>query len=769
MSTTRPRRAVSFSFPNPVSERPFAQPHPDVFRAFVPRWSSLFRRLALLRSATAHLACGALAALIQFVATPEVHAAEARIDRHAVVSRHNVRNSAIDPEAALTLGNGDFAFSVDATGLQGLERIYLDNGLPLETRATWAWHEFPNTEGHTLADASAPIDFHGRQILYPIKQNSPAGRYFRENPQPMPLGQFSFVLFGEPLRTEDISGVDQTLDLWTGVVTSRLLVRGEPLEVVTVAHGTGAALAVEARSPLIARGDLQVRVRFPYAYRANIAHKPPFIWNEPHKHSTRLVAVGPAQVRLERESDTTRYVAELRWTTPAALAEKDRHDFRLRATSGDTLTFTCTFSDADNPAPADAKTFAAVRASSTEAWHAYWTTGGMIDFSTATDPRARELERRALLSLYLVRVNYAGAFPPAETGLQHLSWFGKHNSEVYFLHAAQFYQWGHVELLEKGLAWYRRILPKGIEQARAEGFEGVRWPKMSGIDGRPSPGGINPYIIWNQPNPIYLAELVYRAKPTAETLALYRDLVFESARFLASFAHKDPATGVYHLGPPLKNVTESTRAELVRNPTFELTFWHYGLTLAQQWRERLGLPRDPHWDDVFQNLAPPPVVETPAGKLYLEIEGVDDIYAPGKRGIPTSMLLALGYLPATPKIDLEIARRTFHVVDERNGPDRWLSWQMGQGAMTAARIGEPDTAVRILANNIRPARFMPSGYVRRPRDPEGAVAYLPVNGSFLSALALMAGGWDGAPPVPAPGFPKNGKWDIRVEGIRPMP
>jgi hypothetical protein len=292
---------------------------------------------------------------------------------------------------------------------------------------------------------------------------------------------------------------------------------------------------------------------------------------------------------------------------------------------------------------------------------------------------------------------------------------------------------------------------------------------MSGIDGRPSPGGINPYIIWNQPNPIYLAELVYRAKPTPETLALYRDIVFESARFLASFAHRDPATGIYHLGPPLKNVTESTRPELVRNPAFEVAFWYYGLDLAQKWRERLGQPRDSRWDEVLRNLAHLPTIETASGRLYLEIEGVDDIYAPEKRTIPTSMLLALGYLPATPKVNVEIARRTFAAINERHGPGRWVSWQMGQGALTATRLGEPDTAIEILTNTAAPAHFMPSGYVRRPRDPDGAVAYLPANSAFLSALGLRAGGWDGAPAGPAPGFPKNGLWAIRAEGLLPMP
>jgi hypothetical protein len=700
---------------------------------------------------------------------PATQAAEP-INRVTVVARHQVRNTSLTPESALTIGNGDFAVTVDVTGLQGLERIYYDNGLPLETRNTWSWHSFPNPESLRFEDTLAPVPFFGRQIRYPTQQNTPAGRYFRENPQPMPLGQFAFTLHGEPLRTEDISGIDQTLDLWTGIVTSRLLVRSQPLEVTTATHGSAAVLAVQARSPLIASGELQVRLRFPYAYRTTIAHKPPFIWEQPERHHSTLTQLAPGHARIAREADGTRYDTELRWSTPAELVSTSTpqlaapHDFRLRATSGDTLAFTAAFADADHPAPGE--TVASTLASSRQAWADYWTKGGIVDLSQSTDPRAREIERRAVLSLYLMRVNYGGSFPPAETGLQHLSWFGKHNSEVYVFHAAQFYQWGHVDLLEKGLGWYLKQLPQGIAQARAEGFDGVRWPKMSGLDGRPTPGGINPYIIWNQPNPIYLAELVYRAKPTRETLARYGDMVFESAKFLSSFAQRDAATGVYHLGPPLKNVSESTSVELVRDPAFELAFWHWGLQVAQQWRARLGLAPEPKWADVIDHLAPLPQQD---GK-YLEIDGIRDLFKPGKTGAPSSMLLALGYLPATPKLDIETARRTFHAVHEQRGADGgWVSWQMGQGALTAARLGEPERAIAILANTSPAARFMPSGYSRRPRDPEGAVAYLPTNAAYLMALGLMAGGWDGAPAGPAPGFPKDGAWTVRAEGLLPLP
>jgi hypothetical protein len=47
--------------------------------------------------------------------------------------------------------------------------------------------------------------------------------------------------------------------------------------------------------------------------------------------------------------------------------------------------------------------------------------------------------------------------------------------------------------------------------------------------------------------------------------------------------------------------------------------------------------------------------------------------------------------------------------------------------------------------------------------------YLPSNGGLLAAIAMMAGGWDGAPSRPAPGFPDDGSGVVRAEGLRPIP
>src|SRR5438270_1715368 len=130
---------------------------------------------------------------------------------------------------------------------------------------------------------------------------------------------------------------------------------------------------------------------------------------------------------------------------------------------------------------------------------------------------------------------------------------------------------------------------------------------MTARDGRDSPSPIGPLLIWQQPHPIALAEMIYAAHPTRDTVARYRDTVFESADFMASYAHYDPKSARYVLGPPVIPAQENHPPRETWNPTFELQQWDYALEIAQQWRLRAGMERNPKWDDVRTKLSTLPV------------------------------------------------------------------------------------------------------------------------------------------------------------------
>ncbi|MCC2732421.1 hypothetical protein LK486_18160, partial [Fusicatenibacter saccharivorans] len=46
--------------------------------------------------------------------------------------------------------------------------------------------------------------------------------------------------------------------------------------------------------------------------------------------------------------------------------------------------------------------------------------------------------------------------------------------------------------------------------------------------------------------------------------------------------------------------------------------------------------------------------------------------------------------------------------------------------------------------------------------------YLPGNGGLLTTVAMMCAGWDGSEGN-NPGLPKDGKGNVRWEGLQPLP
>jgi hypothetical protein len=685
----------------------------------------------------------------------------APLDRRALVSRHHPQITRVDPWAPLSVGNGRFAFTADATGLQTLSSHYHQNGIPLETLARWAWHSNPNPDGYKLSDANVPFTAYGKTLGYPTAERSPAGAWLRENPHDLPLPQLALVrIDGPPISPTDVSDIAQTLDLWSGLLTSGFSIDGLPVKVTVACHPIRDVLAVRVESPLLGRGKLAVRVALPRGHDIKVKNNPALDWTQPESHETQVVSQSDRSLILRHTRDDSRYFAAVNAEAPLRIAPQGPHAFRLGVTPGDVLEFTVAFGV---EMPDVAPTAEQVRAASRAHWPKFWSTGGAIDFSGSKDPRAAELERRVVLSQYLTAIQFAGDFPPQESGLTNSTWFGKHHTEMVWWHTAHFALWGRHTLLAKNLDWFVRALPIARDLARSRELRGARWAKMIGPDGRESPGG-NPLIVWNQPHPIHLAELLYRNAPTAETLARYRELVLETADCMAAMLHWDEAKQRYNLGPPLWIAQEIYDRATSMNPTYELSYWVRGLKIAQEWRERLKLGRDPAWDHRIGRMAALPIKD---GK-YVAMESIPDTWEnKDSRHDHPSFLMALGQLPGD-GVDGPTMRRTLDaVISSWDWETKIWGWDYPMVAMTAARLGAPQTAVDILLFTKGPNNaYAANGHCPQRGD---LPVYLPANGALLAAVAMMAVGWDGAATRDAPGFPQDGSWVVRSEGLRPLP
>lgn len=679
-----------------------------------------------------------------------------RIDRRTVVRRHNPSFTQFDPLAALSVGNGEFAFTADITGLQTFAEE-CDKDFPLCTASHWGWHSTSLPAGLSRQDFRyQDYDTYGRPVGYATDDTGQKElfNWLRENPHRLHLGRIGFDLRkadGSRATPADLKNARQTLDLWGGILESRFEFAGHPVRVTTCCHPGLDCVAVRIESPLLASGRLPVLLTFPYGSPAvNMAE-----WSQPDRHTTRCQRSAPRRADFERTLDETRYHVSLAWSKNAELRKRDSHAFALGLGMGQSLEFVCAFSA--KPLPSSLPTFAHTASASVRHWETFWTRGGAMDFSGSSDPRAEELERRVVLSLYNTALHCAGSLPSAETGLLFNSWHGKFHLEMHWWHSVHFAAWGRFPLFEKTLGYYPRILPLAREIAQRQGYRGARWPKMVGPDGHDAPSKVGPLLIWQQPHPIYYAELCHRERPNRQTLERWREVVFETADFMASYAVHDAARDQFDLGPPMKTVSENNDVATTRNPTFELAYWRFGLRVAQKWRERLGLPREPRWDEVLRKLAPLPAQDG----CYLLQEGLSDTFTKWNWEHP-ALVGAFGMQPGD-GVDPTTMRRTVRRVMETWQWERTWGWDFPMTSMCAARCGEPELAVDALMIQAAKNRYHPNGHnYQRP----GLTAYLPGNGGLLAAVAMMAAGWTGGPDTPAPGFPRNGKWSVKSEGLQ---
>ena len=101
----------------------------------------------------------------------------------------------------------------------------------------------------------------------------------------------------QPATHKDITQINQELDLWRGILTSKFKLFGEPVSITTAVHPVQDLLAIVIDSRLTGLG---VRIAFPYGSPSMQAAD----WNQPDKHETRIIADGKL---IERQLDGDAY------------------------------------------------------------------------------------------------------------------------------------------------------------------------------------------------------------------------------------------------------------------------------------------------------------------------------------------------------------------------------------------------------------------------------------------------------------------------------
>lgn len=666
------------------------------------------------------------------------------IDRRAVVTRHNIVWN--DVAGRLPLGNGEFCVGVDGTGLQ----TFAGNCL-----AHWGWHSFPMPEGWTPDRVPATGTFQkgrntGRDI-FPADAKAIRVWMF-DNPHIMNLGRLRLVRSrGRTLAPDDISKLQRTLDLWNGVQTATYRIDGEEVRVETCVHLGSDLAAVRIESPLVASGELEAVLDFAYPALKKAAWVGDF--GPSGGQASTEARQSERRFDFIRRVDASVYHAAIAAAPGCAVRapEPAAGTCVVSARGSKSMALVCGFSAA--PLPKRLPSFAETRAASAAGWEAYWKSGGAIDLSASKDPRWKEFERRIVLSQYLMGAMSAGSWPSSENGLLGIdSWRGQFHMEMVWWHLAHYALWDRWTLADEALGCYHRFAPAARALAAQLGYKGLKWPKSVGPEGRSAPWVGNQVLLWKQPHPIFFAELEYRLRPTRATLDKWAAIVEGTAEHMADYPTFDRQTGAYSLTPAMPPSEQG----VTRDTVFDLAYWRWGLDQAQQWRQRRGLPREPHWDEVRSKLTPLPVVDG----CFVHSTEWTDTYTKRAWEHPDPVGV-LGMLPPIDGVDPQIARRTVAKVWQTWNWDRCWGWDFPWMAMAAARTRQPQLAVDALLKDCPKNSYAIDGM--------NGGWYLPGNGGLLYAVAMMAAGWDGCPSNSAPGFPADGSWAVKWEGLKKAP
>lgn len=233
-----------------------------------------------------------------------------------------------------------------------------------------------------------------------------------QNPQRLNIANIG-LHFTRGIVTEDeLKSKSQSLDLWEGTIISSFQYEESDVSVQVWCHPEDPMVAIQIKSDLITSGDLGVFFDFPSSDLNKFDAPNVGVWNNTSNNTVSLHSTdNTAFIKHILDSNINRLGAK--WSTKGKMSGllPGTNKYVLTPSGSDTLELVVVFPQ-DNIADYKFSTYEAVVAASKQWWKSYWTTGAFIDLSATNVSSAKELQRRIILSQYLVAVNEASDNPP---------------------------------------------------------------------------------------------------------------------------------------------------------------------------------------------------------------------------------------------------------------------------------------------------------------------------------------------------------------------
>ena len=303
-------------------------------------------------------------------------------------------NSAFDSLNTFYIGNSEFSFGVDLTGLQTFPELY-KGGIPVIAMSDLG----------TDREANA-----GNSYLY----------------QPGTIGLSILKRNGKEISINNVSNPVQELNLQNGEIESRFIIEGVPVLIKTVCHSDYDMISVRIVSDLIRENRIKIKIRFPAIKTSSNGLK----FDLPGTNTTRILADTNNYSILSRTRDIDNYYM-LIWRNSAELREINPHLYFLEPNRSDSI-YSFTFQFMKSLATGRMQNFGETEEASRRSWNKFWSTVNGFNYPEGTDPGSNMTEKRIKISLYCTRIQCIVPHSMEGICLTYNNWFGMFNLELHW-------------------------------------------------------------------------------------------------------------------------------------------------------------------------------------------------------------------------------------------------------------------------------------------------------------------------------------------------
>lgn len=584
------------------------------------------------------------------------------------IIKYNLKFNHIDSKNPVTIGNGDFAITLDQTGTQSLYEIYKDIPLSTMSNKNWFYKDKKDIK---------PSYVDGKAYMLFNLDNDPNYQINRQYPFKYSFMQILLYDNDKLIDINNIKDVKQELDLYKGIVTSSFNYKEKINKTISFIYQDHDEFNFKLQSD-----NLNLALKFNY---------PSYT-----KNGYRLDILPNVLVKEDRIT--------------LLYDDKNSLSFKLKSSSNYQIVENTLIFDDNNVS----FSLALDEIKEGKLLDEFWKCDNGIIIDN------EELVKKMVLSKYLLHVNSTGIYPPQESGLTYNCWNSKFHLEMHLIHSLWNIYNNHVGDLVKSFDHYLSIMPSSLKRASLNGYKGLRFPKMTGPDGEDSPSNIGPLLIWQAPHILFMLQEIYYLYNKENIIKKYEPLISGTIDFMISFLTLKDSK--YQMLDPLLEACESIPLDRCQNPSFELEYWRY--TLERQPKIDTVLYGHQRYDylDITSKIITPKEDDG----IYLKTYGVIDKYDLYKDH-PTEGFLMSFFKSKI--VDKEKMVKTIDYILKNMDLSSYWGWDFPFLGLSLLNCGEIEKSIEVTQLNTINNQYLYNGYNTSPRD--DLKAYLPGNGAFL--------------------------------------